>query len=62
MTRLKGEVDLLPKMDFEKPMLAVALKKLMTHLKERKELNEVEDISNLKKNLTFWKLKNRQFF
>lgn len=49
-------------MDFEKPLLKVALKKLTTHLKDLREFNEVEDISNLKKNLTFWKLKNRQFF
>jgi hypothetical protein len=49
-------------MNFEKPILAVALKKLTSHLKEEREFNEIEDISNLKKNLTFWKLKNRQFF
>lgn len=49
-------------MDFEKPALVVALKKLSRHLREQHQLNEIEQISNLKKNVTFWKLKNRQFF
>lgn len=60
--RLRRKVDKCPQMDFEKPALVVGLKKLSNHLKSRHQLNEIEEISNLKKNVTFWKLKNRQFF
>lgn len=49
-------------MDFEKPALAVALKKLTRHLQETHELNEIEELARLKKKLSFWKLKNRQCF
>ena len=59
---MKEKVDKKPKMDFEKPLLTVGLKKLNKHLKEENELSHVEEVSNLKKNLTFWKLKNRQFY
>ena len=49
-------------MDFEKPELKMSLKKLTNHLKTQNKIDKIENLTRIKKNLIYWKLKNKQFF
>lgn len=47
-------------MDFEKPKLAVSFKKLLKNLETEREIAQKEKFLGLKKDLVFWRLKNKQ--
>lgn len=47
-------------MDFDKPKLVVSLKQLLKNLKKEREMAQREKFLGLKKDLVFWRLKNKQ--
>ena len=47
-------------MDFDKPKLVVSLKQLLKNLKKEREVAQREKFLGLKKDLVFWRLKNKQ--
>lgn len=60
ISRQKEIIETIPEIEFDKPGISVQINKMFSHLKDQNELDKIQDVESLLKDLKFWKLKNKE--